>query len=146
MKINKDILKNSYLDLVYPIGSIYMSVNSANPATLFGGTWESFGAGKTLIGIDTSDSDFNTVNKTGGSKSHYHNLPFISESSNTMNTCRFVWNFAGSSYVSSNYVTSPARTSTLTPEANSYSGYLAKSSTNTALPPYVVVYMWKRTA
>ena len=53
---------------VWPVGSIYTSVSPTSPATLFGGTWEEFGTGKSLVGIDTSDSDFNTVEKTGGSK------------------------------------------------------------------------------
>lgn len=57
-------------DLIYPIGSIYTSVNSANPSTLFGGTWEAFGSGRCLVGVDTSDTDFNTVQKTGGSKTN----------------------------------------------------------------------------
>ena len=55
---------------IYPVGSIYMSVNNINPGTLFGGTWVSFGTGKTLVGVDTSDSSFNTVEKTGGEKAH----------------------------------------------------------------------------
>lgn len=60
------------IDLVYPVGSIYISINSTNPATLFGGIWERFGNGKTLIGVDESNSSFNTVQKTGGSWSHSH--------------------------------------------------------------------------
>ena len=60
---------NSICDLIYPVGSIYMSVNNVNPSTLFGGTWESWGSGRVPVGVNTSDSDFNTVEKTGGSKS-----------------------------------------------------------------------------
>lgn len=60
------ILKN-----VYPVGSIYMSVNSTNPAKLFGfGTWEEWGKGKVPVGVDTADTSFNTVEKTGGKKTH----------------------------------------------------------------------------
>lgn len=56
------------LNQIYPVGSIYESANSANPATFMGGTWERFGNGRVLVGIDESDADFNTANKTGGSK------------------------------------------------------------------------------
>ena len=52
----------------YPVGSIYLSISNINPETIFGGTWVSFGSGKTLVGVDTNDSDFNTAEKTGGSK------------------------------------------------------------------------------
>ena len=62
-----------------------MSTASANPSTFWTGTtWQAFATGKTIVGIDTSDTEFNTVNKTGGSKnvtlatnqlpSHSHNV------------------------------------------------------------------------
>ena len=53
----------------FPVGAIYMSTTSANPSTFWTGTtWQAFATGKTIVGIDTSDTDFNSVNKTGGSK------------------------------------------------------------------------------
>lgn len=61
----------------YPVGSIYLSVNNTNPSTWFGGTWEQIAKGRTLVGVDTNDNDFNTVKKTGGSKylqKHKHGL------------------------------------------------------------------------
>lgn len=60
--------KNLTFDDIYPVGSIYMSINPVNPATLFGGAWEAWGSGRVPIGVNTSDSDFNTVEKTGGAK------------------------------------------------------------------------------
>lgn len=59
----------SLLD-VYPVGSIYMSVNNVNPSTLFGGTWQLWGAGRVPVGVDTRQTEFNTVEKTGGEKTH----------------------------------------------------------------------------
>lgn len=58
------------IDKVYPIGSIYMSVNQTNPSELFGGTWEVWGSGRVPVGVNTADGDFNTVEKTGGEKTH----------------------------------------------------------------------------
>ena len=55
---------------VYPIGSIYMSVLNTNPSTLFGGTWSVWGAGRVAVGVDTGQTEFNTVEKTGGAKTH----------------------------------------------------------------------------
>ncbi len=53
----------------FPVGSIYTSVTSTNPATTLGyGTWTAFGTGRFLVGVDTSDTDFDTVMETGGSK------------------------------------------------------------------------------
>lgn len=59
---------NELADMIYPVGSIYMSVNNVNPSTLFGGTWEAWGSGQVPVGVNTNDTDFNTVEKTGGSK------------------------------------------------------------------------------
>ena len=65
------------IDALYPVGHIEVTTDSANPGTrLPGTTWELFGAGKTLVGVDGEDSDFNAVGKTGGAKevdlSHFH--------------------------------------------------------------------------
>lgn len=60
---------SNLVNLVYPIGSIYMSVNNINPGTLFGGTWVAWGAGRVPVGV-SSESEFNSVEKTGGEKTH----------------------------------------------------------------------------
>lgn len=62
--------RQSIIDLVYPVGAIYMSVNSANPAALFGGTWQAWGQGQVAVGVNPGDSDFNAAEKTGGEKTH----------------------------------------------------------------------------
>src|SRR5699024_5149461 len=62
--------------LIYPVGAIMPTTSKVNPGTyLTGTTWESFGAGKTLVGVDTADDDFNSAAKTGGAKtvSSQHN-------------------------------------------------------------------------
>ncbi len=58
------------LQSLYPVGSIYINAAvSTNPATLLGfGTWEAFGAGKVLVGLNGSDTDFDTLEETGGAK------------------------------------------------------------------------------
>lgn len=54
---------------VYPVGSIYLSVVSTNPGTLLGvGTWSAIAAGRMLVGFKSDDTDFDTVEETGGSK------------------------------------------------------------------------------
>ena len=62
-----DKLSISLLD-VYPVGAIYMSTSSTNPGSIFGGTWEAWGSGRVPVGVNTNDGDFNSANKTGGSK------------------------------------------------------------------------------
>ena len=53
----------------YPVGSVFVSVSPTNPASVFGyGTWTAFGTGRVLVGVDVGDTDFDTVEETGGSK------------------------------------------------------------------------------
>lgn len=62
---------NEFVDLIYPVGSIYMSVNKADPATLFGGTWEQWGMGRTLIGVGANEE--NTYTGHGSAAAGYVN-------------------------------------------------------------------------
>jgi hypothetical protein len=53
----------------FPVGSVFLAVVATDPATLLGyGTWSAFGTGRVLIGVDVTDLDFDTVEKTGGAK------------------------------------------------------------------------------
>lgn len=56
----------------FPVGYVLISTVNTNPATFLGyGTWSNtFGAGRVLVGLNASDSDFDTAEKTGGSKAH----------------------------------------------------------------------------
>lgn len=71
--INTISLDKKILDLIYPVGSIFMTTSSnfntkEKVASHFGGTWEAWGTGRVPVGINASDTAFNTVEKTGGSK------------------------------------------------------------------------------
>lgn len=63
---------------MHPVGSIFMTVDSSNPAELYGGTWVAWGAGRVPIGVNVADADFDRVEKIGGNKnsvaSHTHTL------------------------------------------------------------------------
>ena len=62
----------------YPIGSVYVSVKNVDPSELFGGSWVAWGSGRIPVCVDTSQTEFNTVEKIGGSKymqKHTHSTP-----------------------------------------------------------------------
>ena len=58
------------VDLLYPVGSIYLSIKSKNPGEIFGGVWERIAKGHTLVGVDENDTDFSSSEKIGGEKEH----------------------------------------------------------------------------
>lgn len=61
-------LKN-IADYLYPKGAIYTTTSKEfDPNLFFMGNWTRFGEGKTIIGVDVNDTDFNESEKTGGSK------------------------------------------------------------------------------
>lgn len=60
--------KSEIVNMIYPVGSLYMSTSAVNPSTLFGGTWEAFGQGRTLIG-KTDNGTFSELESVGGAES-----------------------------------------------------------------------------
>lgn len=76
-RVLEDLRISNIINLIYPVGSVYTSVSDRNPSIWLGGTWVSFGSGRTLVGVDTGQSEFNSVEKPGGHKelqSHAHGL------------------------------------------------------------------------
>lgn len=129
-----DYINTTLFDLIYPVGSIYMSINNVNPGTLFGGTWEAWGTGRTPVGVDTSQTEFNTVEKTGGEKTH--TLTVNEMPAHNHGVGLQVNTAAGNQRwgLSDNL-------GTTTPTANRGGG-----GAHNNLQPYITCYMWKRTA
>lgn len=61
------------VDLLYPVGSIYLSIKSKNPGQIFGGVWERIAKGRTLVGVDENDTDFSSSEKNRRRKGTYTN-------------------------------------------------------------------------
>jgi len=142
--------------LAHPVGSIYESVDSTSPATLFGGTWAALGAGQVLVGIDAADADFDTVEETGGAKTvvgdaHVHSL---SDSGQAKIAISGVYTFMkrvdSSAWTITHAVTSSASGGV---SGSQSVGAGLTGATDSTIPnatsvvqPYTVVYRWKRTA
>ena len=127
----------------YPVGSIYMNCsNATNPGTLLGfGTWESFGAGRVLIGIDSSDSDFDGAEETGGSKTHTLTEAQLPSHRHTIGSNDSTAGFGGAA--GNQEFVQDAGSGIGTPCNTSFTG---SGQAHTIVQPYIVVYMWKRTA
>lgn len=140
-KILKGLLDDIW-KTIYPVGSIYMSVNNTDPGTLFGGTWEAWGTGRVPVGVDSGDSDFSTSEKIGGEKTNTHNHYTLSGNDDNM------------LYVGSTQHAVRSRVPTLKRGAISFTSYgegLCREDSTydesiNILQPYVTCYMWKRTA
>ena len=142
------------LSAMYPVGSIYTNASvSTNPATLFGfGTWTAFGAGRVMVGLNASDSSFDTLEETGGSKdsvvvSHTHSA---SDSGHQHTVTLGSINAFGTGSSGSRGVYSGTGSGTRdlseSASANISVSTTGSSGTNANLQPYIVVYMWKRVA
>jgi hypothetical protein len=134
--------------LAYPVGSIYINASvSTNPATLFGfGTWAAFGAGRVMVGLNAGDSLFDTLEETGGSKdavvvSHTHS---VSDPGHN-HTIGFQNNTIDQNSGSAG-LARQGTSSTSTASTGISINSTGDSATNANLQPYIVVYMWKRTA
>ena len=128
------------LNNVYPVGSIYVSIKNTNPGTLYGGTWVSFGTGRTLVGVDTSQTEFATVEKTGGEKTHTLTIEEM-----PAHTHKFMYRGGSTSQTNSPF----AENKPIIQGSNSYGANTTKTGGGAAhnnLQPYITVYMWKRTA
>lgn len=169
-KIRKEQLSAIVLSF-YPIGCVYISTVSTSPDTLFGGTWSAFAAGKTPVSLDSGQTEFDAVEETGGAKtvtlstaelaSHVHscNPP----STNTLgqsagHTHSFTYRSGtvstGSGSVG-NWKQGPnAQTSGNASVDHTHdfdiaavdSGNTGGGGSHNNLQPYIVTYMWKRTA
>jgi len=142
------------LSALYPVGTIYTNASvSTNPATLFGfGTWTAFGAGRVMVGLNGSDSSFDTLEETGGSKdaivvSHTHTDSGHTHSIGISATASGGYGLSVAGGYQNRVVVAPEVTSKINTDSASASiSTTGASGTNANLQPYIVVYMWKRTA
>jgi hypothetical protein len=153
------------LQAVYPVGSIYTNAtNATNPGTLLGfGTWTAFGAGRVPVGFNAADPLFDTAEETGGSKdaivvSHTHTIENATLEGTVGGS---IWNRGRDNLTKTGVFSDSTQTSVAAGGGdNAHSvvsidfdgthGHTASttgsSGTNANLPPYITVYMWKRTA
>lgn len=131
----------------FPIGSVFIAVVSTNPGTLLGyGTWSAFGAGRVLVGLDSGDTSFDTAEETGGAKTVASagtvSQPTFTGNQNTTsgNSGAAVKIGTGASSASPT-----GHTHTVTPTGTVSQPTFTGSPTS-VVQPYIVVYMWKRTA
>lgn len=155
---DENSLKTYLLAYIYPIGSIKMTAENINPSTYLGGTWEAWGAGKVPVGVDTTDTDFATVEKTGGEKKH-----ILTSNEMPVHQHMTMYDYYGATYLKGELV-KMSGTPSFEKEKNkncyivsqsganldnnyvATTGYAGSDGGHNNLQPYITCYMWKRTA
>lgn len=130
--------KTQLIGVLHPVGSLYFSVISTNPGTLFGvGTWVAFGTGRTIVGIDGAQAEFNVVEETGGAKTHTLTTTEIPSHSHTYDRG---YELTGQLYAAG------TNNAPLQENSSQSTGSAGGGAAHNNLQPYIVIYMWKRTA
>lgn len=164
-KLLKDYIQQ-FATTIYPVGSIYLSVNSTNPGTIFGGTWVQLqdrfllGAGSTYsngatggaatVTLTTSQIPSHTHTFTGSSATtnstgaHTHNVGRDTDGGSGTN--RYTVHSNGPSGADATAPTSSNGAHTHTVTAKGTNSSTGGGGSHNNMPPYLVVYMWKRTA
>lgn len=153
------------LDTRWPIGSIYFSVESANPsAKLGGGTWVQWGKGRMPIGVDPAQTEFDTVEETGGEKthtlttgelpSHDHGPGTLSTDNpgghqhgiNRRNASGTVGGAAMGAGTAASDMDSASAGGHTHDVTGGRTGAVGSGNAHQNMPPFITCYMWKRTA
>lgn len=163
--------KTSNWQAIYPIGSIYMSINATDPAILFGGTWEQLSdkfiyaasdthnagttGGNSVINVNHIHTTNNHTITANQMPSHYHTQWHWGGPTGSQFGVN-AWGTHGSSVTQGTWKVDYSGSAS---EAYFYTGYTgggaahnhgntgsAGSSSQSIMPPYLAVYMWKRTA
>lgn len=127
---------------VYPVGSIYINASvSTNPGTLLGfGTWVAFGAGRVPVGIDATQTEFDTAEETGGAKTHTLSISEIP--AHTHNQGSHDSSAGDGGAYNTEFIRDHSDTAN---GPNVESSSTGGGGAHNNLQPYIVVYMWKRT-
>lgn len=142
IKAYVDNLFNTLMGSTYPIGRVIIDAdNLGNPGTYLGfGTWTAFGAGRVIVGIDAGQTEFDTLGETGGSKTHTLIESEIPVLSHTIGNGGAINRNAGGG---SQY--GPNSLGTWSQTGGTIANHGGGGAHNN-LQPYIVAYMWKRTA
>ena len=125
---------------------MYTSLSSTNPNSLFGfGTWVEYGKGRMPIGVNTSDNDFKTVGKTGGAKTHRlttQEMPSHRHIGGAGDKGPNVFAHG----VTSGHARSSIDTRSTDSDTLGFTTFTGGSGAHNNMPPYITIYMWRRTA
>ena len=125
-----------YPNAFYEVGDLFLTTRNENPSVRFGGTWELFGKGKTLVCVDENDDDFKNVKQTGGEKTHKLTVEEMPSHNHTEKYVGVGWKQDGAS---GTYCVSSVL------EPYRVTGDAGGGQPHNNLQPYITCYIWIRT-
>lgn len=126
----------------YRVGDLFLTTIATNPSSYLGGKWELFGPGRCLVCVDTSQSEFNSVKKTGGEKKHTLSISEMPNHNHNMQK-RYAkqvdWNmgYPDAIHYSGDWYNTYGVVSTAT---------VGGGQAHNNLQPFITCYVWIRTA
>ena len=129
------------LDDIYPVGSIYLTASAVSPSTFFSGTWVRYAQGKCLFGVDDNDTDF-ALETTGGEKEHTLTTAEMPSHTHTFGDKVRTTGTDGGHH-SYNFIQPIIAGIT---SQNNTTDATGGGQAHENLPPYIAIYIWKRTA
>lgn len=133
------VTKEQLLDMIYPVGSLYLTTSTAPPGGLFGGSWQLWGKGRTIVGVDSFDADFSAAEKTGGEKTHKLTIDEMPSHNHDLSVRNSGLDGSSETY-NPPFVYKKQYTVT------AYSNKTGGDEPHNNMPPYITCYIWKRTA
>lgn len=134
----------------YRVGDLFLTTIATNPSNFLGGKWELFGPGRCLVCVDTSDTDFNTVKKTGGEKTHkltVNEMPSHNHQyEDTTGNRSLNGQFGRSGYYESESYMGVTNSVIAYVDAYFRMTYVGGSESHNNLQPYITCYVWIRIA
>lgn len=134
----------------YRVGDLFLTTIATNPSNFLGGKWELFGPGRCLVCVNSSDSDFNTVKKTGGEKTHkltVNEMPSHNHQYEDITGNRSLnGQFGRSGYYESEAYMGVTNSVIAYADADFRMTYVGGSESHNNLQPYITCYVWIRTA
>lgn len=130
----------NWLNMIYPVGSIYMSTSAANPGSLFGGSWERYAVGRVLVGVSEGEGEFAGPGYTGGEK--YHTLT-VNEMPSHNHRLR-AWSYQTDASRADFYGANQNLANDNFDPNQDHIGYTGSGWGHNNMQPYIAVYIWRR--
>ena len=128
------------LNTIFPVGSVRIFADNLDHSSDYGMTWVRYAQGKTLVGIDSEDADFDNVGDTGGEKTHTLTVDEMPSHNHAFTVPpRYGWEWQNGGGIFGQKNTTAA-------DNSQYTSKTGGGQAHNNLQPYIVVSFWRRTA